>query len=163
MLRRTLLPLFLLILSSISLQASELEGRVTWIYDGDTLQVENIGKVRLIGIDTPEYEASSRDNFYFKSFAIEEKTLRKISRQAKNHNLRYAKGKNVRLESEQSKRDKHDRLLAYVYLPDGEMLNLLLLKEGLASVFRRYDFRYKKEFLKVEERARRNKRGLWEK
>ncbi|RME39217.1 MAG: thermonuclease family protein, partial [Deltaproteobacteria bacterium] len=39
-------------------------GRVSWIYDGDTLKVEGIGKVRLLGIDAPEHEDSYRDRFY---------------------------------------------------------------------------------------------------
>ena len=41
------------------------------------------------------------------------------------------------------------------------MLNLLLLKKGLATVFRRYDFIYKKDFLKAEKKARKKRLGLW--
>ncbi len=43
--------------------ASPLQGTVTWIYDGDTLKIDPIGKVRLIGIDTPERENSQRDRY----------------------------------------------------------------------------------------------------
>lgn len=163
MLRRLLLTCFFLILSGVSLQAGELKGKVSWIYDGDTLQVENIGKVRLIGIDTPEYEASSRDNFYLQNFAIQPEVLRKISQQAKNFQVRQVKGKIVHLECDNIERDKHDRLLAYVYLPDGNMLNRQLLEKGLATVFRRYDFRYKKDFFKIEKTARQQQLGLWKK
>jgi len=153
--------LFFLLLITTHLHAIELKGRVTWIYDGDTLKVENIGKVRLIGIDTPEYKASKRDNYYHKNFAINADKLRTISRQSKTFNIKNAKGKRVRLVTGKKERDKHGRLLAYLYLPNGEMLNRLLLKKGLATVFRRYDFRYKKEFLKLEQKARQKKRGLW--
>ncbi|MFK5925727.1 MAG: thermonuclease family protein [Desulfuromusa sp.] len=161
MLPRSALLLFLLLLLATAVSAQKLTGRVLWIYDGDTLKVENIGKVRLIGIDTPETKASSRDHFYKRDFHINPGKLRQISRQAKNYNLHYVKGKKVRLELDQTVRDKYNRLLAYVYLPDGEMLNLLLLKKGLATVFRRYDFQYKKKFLKVEKNARKKELGLW--
>ena len=161
MLKRLLLVLSLIFLLAVSLQATELTGRVSWIYDGDTLKVEKIGKVRLIGIDTPEHQASSRDKFYTKKFQIKTKKLREISQQVKKYNIRNVKGKRVRLELDKTHRDKYDRLLAYVYLPDGEMLNQVLLKKGLASVFRRYDFRYKEDFLKIEKNAQKGKQGLW--
>lgn len=154
-----LLALLLLLGSTSS--AAQLTGQVTWVYDGDTLKVENIGKIRLIGIDTPETKASPRDRFYSRDFQIKPGKLRQIARQAKNYNIHYVKGKTVKLELDQTERDKYNRLLAYVYLPDGEMLNLLLLKKGLASVFRRYDFIYKKNFLKAEKKARKMRLGLW--
>ena len=150
----------LLLLASTSL-AAKLTGQVTWVYDGDTLKIENIGTVRLVGIDTPESKASPRDRFYTKRFPISKKRLRKIASQAKDYNIRNAKGKRVKLELDHTHRDKYDRLLAYVYLPDGKMLNRVLLKKGLATVFRRYDFQYKKDFLKIEKKARKNRRGLW--
>ncbi|MCF6265547.1 MAG: thermonuclease family protein [Desulfuromusa sp.] len=154
-----LLALFLLPISASP--AAQLTGQVTWIYDGDTLKVENVGKVRLIGIDTPESKASPRDRFYTQKFPISKKKLRDIASQAKQYNIRNIKGKQVRLELDQTHRDKYDRLLAYVYLPDGKMLNRILLNKGLAIVFRRYDFQYKRDFLKIEKKARKNKRGLW--
>lgn len=157
---RTLLFL-LLLLWVTAVQAEQLQGRVLWVYDGDTLEVEKVGKVRLLGIDTPEHEASSRDRYYHNKFAIEAQTLRRISRQAKDFNIHQARGQLVVLECDNVRRDKHQRLLAYVYLPGGAMLNRLLLENGLAAVFRRYDFRYKDEFLHLEAQARQNGKGLW--
>jgi len=154
-----LLLLFFCLVSTAS--AEKLSGKVLWIYDGDTLKVEEIGKVRLIGIDTPETKASSRDYFYKRNFDIEPKKLRKIAKQAKQYNIRHVKGTKVRLKLDRTKRDKYNRLLAYVYLPDGTMLNRLLLKKGLAAVFRRYNFTHKKNFLKVEKQARKKGLGLW--
>lgn len=161
--QRFCLLLALLFLLLGSAHATELTGHVLWVYDGDTLMIENIGKVRLLGIDTPEYKASSRDRFYTEKFHVEAKTLRKISHQAKNYNIRNIKGTRVRLEFDKIQKDKYERLLAYVYLPSGDMLNLALLEKGLATVFRRYDFQYKKDFLKAEKKARNKKLGLWEK
>jgi len=161
--KKASLTIALLILSAVSLYAAEFRGRVTWIYDGDTIEVENIGKVRLLGIDTPEYQDSPRDKFYRKNFALAPEKLREIAQQAKNFSIREVKDRRVRMETDQQPYDKHKRLLAYVYLPGGDMLNRLLLEQGLAAVFRRYDFRYKKDFLKTEKLARKRGRGLWKK
>ena len=57
--------------------------------------------------------------------------------------------------------DKHGRLLAYVYLPDGRLLNRMLLEEGFAAVFRKFSFEKKKEFLLVEEKAKKADVGMW--
>ncbi len=138
-------------------------GRVSWIYDGDTLQIEGLGKVRLLGIDTPEKEESERDNFYRKRYHLSAGTLRKIAHQALAFNIDQAKNQHVRLEYDQEARDRYGRVLAYVYLPDGRMLNRLLLEEGLASVYRRFEFRFKRDFLATEEQARKRQKGLWAK
>ena len=153
--------LLLLLLSVVTLQAAEVHGRVSWVYDGDTLEVTGVGRVRLLGIDTPEYEAGPRDRFYRNNFAIRPELLRRIARQATERMIVLAKGEDVRLESDGTLRDRHGRLLAYVYLSDGRLLNRLLLEEGLATVFRRYDFRRKDEFLTVENDARGKELGLW--
>ena len=160
--RQFLLLLTLLALLATTSLSAELTGRVLWVYDGDTLKIENIGKVRLLGIDTPESQPSSKDHFYTKKFQITEKRLRKIAKQAKYYNIHNLKNRRVRLELDQTHRDKYDRLLAYVYLPNGRMLNRILLQKGLATVFRRYDFQYKQDFLEAETKARNGKLGLWE-
>ncbi len=161
MLQKLLLVAILLLFIPVTAQSATLKGRVTWIYDGDTIKVENIGKVRLIGIDTPETKASSRDRFYTKKYPIKAKKLRQIARQVKKYNIRWVKGKTVKLKLDRTKKDKYGRLLAYVYLPSGDMLNLVLVEKGFASVFRRYDFRHKKKFLKAEKKAQKRKSGLW--
>ena len=162
MLKQFLILLALCLLLATAAQSAELAGRVLWVYDGDTLKIENVGKVRLIGIDTPETKNSSRDRFYLKKYPITTKRLRKIAKQAKYYNIHNIKNQRVHLELDRVHRDKYDRLLAYVYLPDGRMLNRILLQKGLASVFRRYDFLYKKDFLKVEKKAQKNRLGLWQ-
>lgn len=161
MIRNILCSLLFFYLCVTGLYAAEYQGHVTWVYDGDTLKVENIGKVRLLGIDTPEYKTSQRDRYYHKNFSIKAARLRQISLQAKNYNIENTKNKRVRLLTDKFERDKHDRLLAYVFLPDGSMLNRQLLKKGLATVFRRYDFHHKKEFIKLEKEARQDRLGLW--
>ena len=158
---KNVIILILLLLVASGAWAEQLQGRVSWVYDGDTLEVSNVGKVRLLGIDTPEYKDSSRDSFYMKRFAIPRARLRAISRRAKQFNIDYAKGKIVSLESDATRYDKYGRLLAYVYLPDQQLLNQLLVQQGLATVFRRFDFGMKDHFLDLEADARKNQLGLW--
>ena len=71
-------------------------------------------------------------------------------------------GKSVRIEFDVEKRDRYGRLLAYVYLPDGRMLNAELVKEGYAQVYTfPSNVRYVNLFLKLQRQARENNRGLW--
>jgi len=158
-LKRLLLPCLLLLLVAPA-WALDTQGKVTWVYDGDTLKVAGVGKVRLIGIDAPEHEDSSRDRFY-RRWHIPPRTLREIAAAGLKFQIKTVKGKIVRLTFDREKHDKYDRTLAYVILPDGRMLNRVLLEKGYATVFRRYDFRLKGEFLEAEERARENRVGLW--
>jgi len=138
-------------------------GKVSWIYDGDTIEVEGVGKVRLIGIDTPETKESPRDAYYLRHERIESDTLRRIARQAFSFNLQLLENHRVTLEYDHEKKDRYGRTLAYVILPDGRMLNRLLLEQGLAAVYRRFDFQRKAEFLAAEKSARDQQLGLWHK
>jgi micrococcal nuclease len=136
------------------------QGIVTWVHDGDTLEVDPVGKVRLVGIDTPERGNSERDR-YLADKGIPAAKQREISRVAKEFNIRHVKGKQVRLILESPPRDRHSRMLAYVYLPDGRLLNRLLIEQGLAVVYRKFTFKKKEDFLAAEEQARKDKLGLW--
>jgi micrococcal nuclease len=138
-----------------------LQGTVTWVYDGDTLKVDPHGKVRLLGIDTPERENSKRDRYLIKK-GISAARQREIYQQAKMFNIEQVKGQQVTLTLDDPERDRYGRLLAYLYLPDGRMLNRVLLEHGLAVVYRRFSFHMKEDFLTVEVEAMKNKQGLWE-
>jgi len=158
-----LLGLLLVIGLPQALQAVDtpLVGTVDWVYDGDTIKVEPYGKVRLIGIDTPESEAGPRDDFYLR-LGLQRPRLRRTAKEAKTWLIQNLKGNQVRLSFDQVKHDKHGRLLAYIYLEDGVLINRLLLEKGLASVFRRYEFAKKEAFLAVEAVARAKQVGLWQ-
>ncbi|MCF6178330.1 MAG: thermonuclease family protein [Geopsychrobacter sp.] len=160
--RRWLLITLLCLISSSALAATEY-GKVNWIYDGDTIKVAGVGKVRLIGIDTPEKKDSPRDKYYLRNNKLTRRTLRKIGRQAFEFNMQQVKNRRVRLEFDHEKTDKYGRILAYVFLPDGRLLNRLLLENGLAAVYRRFNFRRKTDFLRAEQTARKQHRGLWQK
>lgn len=140
--------------------AAALQGTVTWVYDGDTLEIDSIGKVRLIGIDTPEKRNSQRDRYLIQQ-GISAERQRQIYLRAKKFNIEQVKGQKVTLSLDASPRDRHGRLLAYVHLPDGRLLNRMLLEQGLAVVYKRFEFMMKEEFLAAEEQARQGKVGLW--
>jgi len=157
---RALLAALLLLTLGAAAGADDLRGRVEWIYDGDTIRVAGIGKVRLLGIDTPEREAGPRDRFFVK-LGGNGATLRRIAGEALRFNIEQAKGREVRLATDRQRRDRYGRLLAYVVLPDGRLLNRLLLEKGYAIVYRRFDFARKADFLAAETEARRHGAGLW--
>lgn len=160
---KSFFALLLLLFFCGTSNAETLSGKVNWIYDGDTLKVSGIGKVRLLGIDCPEREDSPRDGYYLKQHRIDRPQLRKVSADALQYLIKVAKDQLVRLEFDREKTDTYGRTLAYVYLADGRMLNRLMLEQGLAAVFRRFDFREKKDFIKLEKLARQHQRGLWQK
>lgn len=141
---------------------AEQQGQVCWISDGDTITVDGVGVVRLIGIDCPEKEASDRDWKYIRLGSRDWKQLRKVANSARQRTIELCKDKQVRLEVGKERYDRYGRLLAYVWLPDGRMLNQLLLEEGQAIVYRRFDFNHKQTFLRLEKHARRKKVGMWE-
>lgn len=98
-----------------------LAGKVIRVVDGDTL-IARVGsrneRVRLIGIDTPEIGAC-------------------FSQDAKRAARRLAGGRSVRLigDRTQARRDRFNRLLAYVQLPKRIDLGRQLLLGGYGSVY----------------------------
>jgi micrococcal nuclease len=139
---------------------ASLSGTVTWVYDADTLNVDPYGKVRLLGIDSPEKTASTRD-LAFTRLGIAPGRLRPVHGEGLAWAIRNVKGQKVTLVLDQSERDRHGRLLAYVHLADGRLVNRLLLEEGLVIVYRRFNFERKADFLAAEAAARGKATGLW--
>ena len=102
--------------------AGDEAGMVLRVVDGDTLQVRIGGraeKVRLIGVNTPESVDPRRPVQYF-------------GKEATDFTRRLAGGKGVTLRGEHGApgRDKYNRLLRYVYLPDGTLLNAEIIRQG---------------------------------
>ncbi len=120
----------------------------TRVVDGDTIVVKGIGKVRLIGVDTPETVHPRKPVEYF-------------GKEASNFTKKMVEGKKVRLEYDWQRKDRYGRVLAYVYLKDGTFLNAELIKQGYGHAYTRYSFKYLEQFRKYEKEARENKRGLW--
>lgn len=122
------------------------------VIDGDTIEVTGDPgslTVRLIGVDTPEsvHPDESKNNEYGKAAS---EWLGKL-----------LTGKTVELEYGEEKTDTYGRTLAYVYL-DGEMVNKMLLRNGLAkTMFIPPNTKYQKEFEQIEQTAKDNNTGFW--
>jgi micrococcal nuclease len=122
---------------------------VRYVVDGDTIILETGEPVRYLGIDAPEMEHDGEPNEFM---ALES---RRLNHDTVNHNR-------VRLEFDQEKRDHHGRLLAYVFLQNGEMVNALLVKKGLARVLAvKPNLKYFHLLLESQRGAIKEKAGLW--
>jgi len=132
--------------------SNKTKATVTRVVDGDTIEVEMDGKtedVRLLLVDTPETKHPSKP---VQPYAPE------ASEFAKNT----LAGKEVTLEFDGSKRDKYDRLLAYVWV-DGKNFNKMLLEEGLARLAYVYDppYTHYDEFMKAQMKAVNENKNIW--
>jgi len=122
---------------------------VTRVIDGDTVVVEGVGTVRLIGVDTPETVDPRRPVQYF-------------GKEASEFTRQLAAGKRVRLEFDQDRMDRYGRTLAYVYLqPDNLLLNAEIIRQGYGFAYTRFPFRMMEQFRMFEQEARVAGRGLW--
>ncbi|MGB9700268.1 MAG: thermonuclease family protein [Thermodesulfobacteriota bacterium] len=136
------------------------------IIDGDTLLVEYKGKkenVRLIGIDTPESRLNRKALKDAQKGHENIENIIKAGREATRFVQSLLKpGDEVHLEFDAQIRDKYGRLLAYVYLSDGRMLNEEILKAGYAQLLTYPpNVKYVDRFLKAYREAREHNRGLW--
>ncbi len=118
------------------------------VVDGDTIIVRGIGRVRLIGVDTPETVHPGRPVEFF-------------GKEASAFTRRLVDGKRVRLEYDQQRTDRYGRTLAYVHLPDGTFVNAEIIRRGYGHAYTRFPFRHLDRFRGLERDARRAGRGLW--
>ena len=150
----------------IPLHAMGGKATVLYVIDGDTLKVMYEGRkqsVRLIGIDAPEskknrkaYKDSSRSSRDINAIIEQGKLAKKFVRTL------VKKGDEVRIEFDVEKRDRYHRLLGYVYLPDGRMLNDLVIRSGYASPLTiAPNVRHRGMFSKSFRYAREHRLGLW--
>lgn len=125
------------------------EFKVARVIDGDTIEIAGGERVRYIGIDTPETVDPRKP---VQCFGVE----------ASNKNKDLVGGETVRLEKDITDRDKYNRLLRYVWVGE-TFVNLELVKQGFAfSYSYPPDIKYQDQFLKAQEEAEENKRGLWD-
>jgi micrococcal nuclease len=121
--------------------------RVTKHTDGDTLWLSGIGKVRLIGVDTPEVYGGV-ECYGREASAFVERIL--------------PLGSEVSYRLGVDERDRYGRALAYVWLLDGRFLNRLLVARGYAQPLTvPPNVEYEDLFVKVARHAREAGRGLW--
>jgi|GEM_PF-407087 len=135
---------------------------VTKVIDGDTIELESKERVRLIGIDTPEARYSRKLERDAKRTKTNCEAIMAMGKKATAFTKSLVEGKRVRLEFDAEKKDRYDRLLAYVYLPDERLLNAELIKEGYAQIYTFVpNVKYAELFRDLQKEARENKRGFW--
>lgn len=121
--------------------AASLSGEVIHVSDGDTVRLL-VGKetirIRLFGIDAPEskqaWGGKSRDKL---RALVYRKKVRIIG----------------------GKKDRYGRVLGTIMLGDVNV-NKEMVRSGMAWVYRQYN--KDKSWVRIEEQARREKRGLWQ-
>lgn len=123
---------------------------VTYVYDGDTIKVGE-ETVRLLGVDAPEVA--------WKKYG---KKGECYGPEAKAYLEKRVLGKRVKLQSDPKadSRDKYGRTLAYVSIR-GRLINQELIRQGYAQVLRYFPFTKKQAFLRQQEKAIAERRGLW--
>lgn len=135
--------------------ASEQPGlyTVSRFIDGDTIVVGMNGhdeKVRFIGIDTPEtHKPNTPVQCYGPAAAAYTKNT------IGNHKVRLAS------DPLSTDRDRYQRLLRYVYLDDGTLVNEKLVLNGYAFYYPYFPFTKSVEFKAAQVKARSEARGLW--
>jgi micrococcal nuclease len=123
--------------------------QVTFVYDGDTILLDNGERVRYLGIDAPEID-HGKGKSEFMALA------------ARDFNLKLVRNARVRLEFDQERKDRYGRLLAYVYLENGDMVNRLLVRRGLALVMlHRPCLRSRDILLDAQRKAMEEMLGIW--
>lgn len=136
--------------------AGSLAGTITYVYDGDTvkfrLESGEEKRVRLIGVDAPEYDAP-QESARLSAFLARRFAYSKLYQ------------KPVRLTLDKEKTDVYGRLLAYVWTDDRTLFNEVLVAEGYAYAYLKFPFdeAFKKRFEDAEAAARRDEKGLWRK
>ncbi len=112
------------------------------VIDGDTVDLDNGDRVRLIGINTPEREQP----FYT---------------EAANFLKNRLNGKRVEIEFDQESTDQYGRTLAYIWLGD-VLVNQEILSQGLANTYSvPPNVRYEQYFLLAEQAAQTAGVGIW--
>lgn len=116
----------------------KIRGTVVHVYDGDTVKLDIRGqetRVRLIGIDAPEMHDNPKA---VRDAARSHRDLEAIMaagrKSLQNLNRILPRGTEVTVEQDVQPRDTFGRMLAYVFLRDGTLLNELLVREGYAGL-----------------------------
>jgi endonuclease YncB( thermonuclease family) len=123
--------------------------KVTRAIDGDTISVQLPGDsrettVHLLGVDAPDLPASH------------------WAEQAAKYTLVRTVGRTVTLRLDPiGWRNERGELLAYVFITDGDNLNVDMIHDGQAYADRRVQHSIHASCEAAEKEARQKKRGLW--
>lgn len=132
------------------------------VYNADLLRLKEDEKLVLAGIDSPEYFLNSKQYRDASRSKIELKKMRWAGKQAHKFMKNLVQGKKITVQNADPSRDSRNRLIGYAYLQDGTFVNAEMIKAGYARVTTRSgQSEHQTEFLKYQDEARQNNRGLW--
>jgi endonuclease YncB( thermonuclease family) len=145
--------------------------RVTKVPDGETLVVDGVGKVHLLGIKSADEPAlhvgpsgprpqPSRDPSKPSPPAVSGHMNLMRDRPSRDFLRKAALGKTVRIEYDPLVGSNSDRS-AYLFLEDGTLLNAEMLKAGRARLDVTRQFVREAEFKHLEDEAIRLGVGIW--
>jgi micrococcal nuclease len=129
---------------------------VVKVVDGDTIDIDipdsnyRTTRIRLIGVDTPETAKSPRGEMYYGPEASQFTKDTVLDKRIV-----------VILNENAKPRDKYGRLLAYIKLPNGKILNEELISNGFAYAYTIFKHPYFEKYIELEETAKKEKKGLW--
>lgn len=133
----------------VELRAEPSYYRVKYVYDGDTVLLEDGRRVRLLNINTPEIETERKSG---EPGGEEARAL--LQSLIANHP--------VRLEYDEERHDKYGRTLAYLFRRDGLHLNLQLVKAGWAIAnIHPPNLKYAQPILAAQAQAQSARKGIW--
>ena len=112
--------------------------------------VSNGTRIRLLGVDTPETKNPHTKVMYF-------------GPEASKFTTDTVLGQNiiVIMDKMSKPRDKYNRLLSYIRLPDGRILNEELISQGFGYADTRFPHSFYEKYIQLEKTAREEKKGLW--
>lgn len=133
-----------------------LNGEVVRVVDGDTIEVRisqadgELEMLRLIGVDTPETKHPGMPIQFY-------------GPEATQFTKNLCLGQNVILHVQEDgpDRGKYGRLLVYVELPTGEILNEKIISDGFGYSYTKYPHAEADKYNKLQLSAIQGKRGLW--
>ena len=144
--------------------------RVTQVPDGNTLVVDGVGRVRLLGIQSADQPAVQmgpggqlpppRRNPPATPPAASGHINLTRNRPSRDFLRKLALGTTVRIEYDPLVGSEGDRV-AYVFLSDGTLLNAEMLKAGRARMDTTRQFVREEEFKRLEADARSASVGIW--
>ena len=138
-----------------TLNGSEIYG-IPKIIDGDTVHINN-KKIRFEGIDAPEIKQQCKKNFLQISIFIGFQFSKNYSCGVTSRTKLINKIDNSKIKCITSSQDRYKRYLATCY-KNKINLNKWMVRNGYAVAYKKYS----KEYIRDEEFAKENKRGMWD-
>ncbi|MDD2219915.1 MAG: thermonuclease family protein [Desulfoplanes sp.] len=125
--------------------------RAKWVPDGDTLFLVSGEKIRLKGIDCPETAHDGKNAQFY-------------AKEARRYLWRLIRNQDLLVDTRDIGADRFGRIVTYVYLPDGRLLNRVLVENGYAFCFphaKDAADSLQQDFLRAQQRAMNGLRGMW--